>query len=314
MGNKNPLVSIIVRTKDRPKLLRNALRSIAQQSYRPIEVILVNDGGADLDGEAFKDIPANVLLNYIRLEQNTGRAHAGNVGIDNAKGEYIGFLDDDDEFFPDHTETLVTSLHGSEYAIAYTAVEFIEKSSHDNGSSSHPDKKTLFARDFSYEDLIVSNYIPLMSLLFRADLLKDLRFDESFDLYEDWDMLIRAGEKTLFHFIDKITAIYYQWSNSQIAFKSPQEIIRKETLKLYEKHREKMPLERIFDLRQENARKDKVIVEKNEHIATIETRIHDLEKTLREKDEYIQTIQSGRGWRLLSKYYKIRDRILRRIH
>ncbi|MCX8027249.1 MAG: glycosyltransferase family 2 protein, partial [Thermodesulfovibrionales bacterium] len=92
-NTSNPLVSIIVRTKDRPKLLLNALKTIHQQTYRPIEVVLVNDGGCDLDLDEIKSILGDVTLNYIRLEKNTGRAHAGNVGIDNAKGEYIGFLD-----------------------------------------------------------------------------------------------------------------------------------------------------------------------------------------------------------------------------
>ena len=48
MEEKTPLVSIIVRTKDRPKLLKRALQSIFAQTYRPIEVVLVNDGGCDL--------------------------------------------------------------------------------------------------------------------------------------------------------------------------------------------------------------------------------------------------------------------------
>src|SRR3990170_7346574 len=98
----NPLVSIIVRTKDRPKLLRRALQSIAVQTYRPIEAILVNDGGCDLDVDGLKTILGDVSLNYVRLEKNTGRAHAGNVGIENARGEYVGFLDDDDVLYPGH--------------------------------------------------------------------------------------------------------------------------------------------------------------------------------------------------------------------
>ena len=120
-------------------------------------------------------------------------------------------------------------------------------------------------------------------------------------------MLIRAGETINFHFIDKVTAVYNQWSTSQIAFKSPQETIRKETLKIYRKHRAKMPLELILDLREENARKDKVIAE-------IKSRPDNLETILKEKYDYIQIIQSGRGWRLLTKYYKIRDSIRRLIH
>lgn len=74
MNKENPLVSIIVRTKDRPKLLKRALQSIAAQTYRPIEVALVNDGGCGLDVEELKGILRDVSLNYIRLEKNTGRA------------------------------------------------------------------------------------------------------------------------------------------------------------------------------------------------------------------------------------------------
>src|SRR5512135_2804388 len=98
MDNKShtPLVSIIVRTKDRPKLLEHALESIAAQTYRPIEVVLVNDGGCDLDIEKLRSILGDVSLKYVRLENNAGRAHAGNVGIEHAQGDYIGFLDDDD--------------------------------------------------------------------------------------------------------------------------------------------------------------------------------------------------------------------------
>ncbi len=72
---ENPLVSLIVRTKDRPKLLLKSLRSIAAQDYRPIEVILVNDGGCDLDVGALRTLLGNITLNYIRLEENTGTAH-----------------------------------------------------------------------------------------------------------------------------------------------------------------------------------------------------------------------------------------------
>lgn len=69
MKEENPLVSIIVRTKDRPKLLTRALQSIAEQTYRPIEVVLVNDGGCDLDVEEIKSILGDVSLNYIKTRK-----------------------------------------------------------------------------------------------------------------------------------------------------------------------------------------------------------------------------------------------------
>jgi len=60
--------------------------------------------------------------------------------------------------------------------------------------------------------------------------------------------------------------------------------------------------------------KDKVIAEQDEYLKKIESRSDDLETILKEKCDYIQIIQSGRGWRLLTKYYKIRDSFLRLIH
>jgi glycosyltransferase involved in cell wall biosynthesis len=333
--NNNPLVSIIIRTKDRPVLLKMAIASIAGQTYRPIEVVLVNDGGCDLDIDELKGILGDITPNYIRLEKNSGRAHAGNVGIEYARGDYIGFLDDDDELYPDHIETLLSFMKESKYEIVYSAVDFIEKKYDANQIHFINKKKGSFAQDFSYNNLLIGNYIPLIALLFESDLLKKLMFDESFELYEDWDMLIRAGESARLHFINKTTAAYNQWCDSQIAFKSSPEKIREATLKLYEKHRVKIPVEVIFGLREESSRKDNLIAEKDnliaekdnliaekdnliaekdDYISALETRMDNLEKDLKEKNAYIHNIHSGRGWRLLTKYFKIRDRFLRMIH
>lgn len=122
-----PLVTIIVRTKDRPILVETALKSIFAQTYRPIEVIVINDGGCDLDAKALKGILGDVLMNYIRLENNSGRAHAGNIGIIKAEGKYIGFLDDDDKFYPEHIETLVAFMAQGNYKVGYSAVEVVKK-------------------------------------------------------------------------------------------------------------------------------------------------------------------------------------------
>jgi len=123
LENSRPLVSIIVRTKDRPELLKRALQSIAAQTYKPIEVVLVNDGGCQLDVNELEGILKDITLNYIRLENGTGRARAGNVGIENAKGEFVGFLDDDDEYYSEHIETLALFPEQDDCQIAYSVVE-----------------------------------------------------------------------------------------------------------------------------------------------------------------------------------------------
>jgi glycosyltransferase involved in cell wall biosynthesis len=213
MTEQNPLVSIIVRTKDRPRLLKRALQSINRQTYRPIEAVLVNDGGCDLDVEELKDLLGNVALDYKRLEKNRGRAHAGNVGIGGAKGKYIGFLDDDDEFYQEHVQTLVSFLEHNDYKIAYTDVEMIRCDfSPEEGTAVDLDR-SVFSEDFSYGNLFLGNYIPFNSILIESEALRSAGgLDEDFELYEDWDLLIRIGNKYPFYHLRKLTARYNQWS------------------------------------------------------------------------------------------------------
>jgi hypothetical protein len=154
-----------VRTKDRPRLLKRALRSIFAQTYRPIEVVLVNDGGCDLDIEEIKSMLGEISLNYIRLETNTGRAHAGNIGIENAKGEYLGLLDDDDELYPDHIATLAAMLLNGPNMIAYADAETVFMELDEDGNFIEKGKQLSYRHDFTPEVFFIQNYIPFMCLL-----------------------------------------------------------------------------------------------------------------------------------------------------
>lgn len=182
----------------------------------------MNDGGCDLDVEELRTILGDVPLDYHRLEKNMGRAHAGNVGIKNSKGRYIGFLDDDDELYPDHVSGLLSFLTGeSNYAAVYSDSEIVEREYDDEGRIIKENNRGLFKSwDFSREILLFENYIPLMCSLLGKELLDDIGgFDESFELYEDWDLFIRASQKGPFYHIRKVTTKYIQWSRvQQIAF------------------------------------------------------------------------------------------------
>lgn len=350
MGRENPLVSIIVRTKDRPVLLRRALQSIAAQTYRPVEVVLVNDGGCSLDVEELQSILGDVSLQYKMLEKNRGRPHAGNVGIESAQGKYLGLLDDDDEFYPDHLSTLVSFLEQNDYKVAYTDANIAYlKFDPETMQIISAEKKLFSSKDFSYNEFIIDNYIPVICLLFSKKVFRYVKgFDESFDIYEDWDLLIRMAEKYPFYHIKKTTAEYVQWSsNLQVA----QTIKYSEKAGSYHKriinkHREKFSDEIIRALIQ-NRRHSHKLAEENEHlkhyISTIEDiilqkegvtdikdvvlrrdgmsslafivkqkeeQIQNLDSMIKDKDIALSQIQNSRGWKLLSAYYRTRDRFL----
>ena len=252
MDENNPLVSIIVRTKDRPALLKTALRSVASQDYRPIEVTLINDGGCDLDLDIIRSILNDVSLNYVRFENNKGRAASGNAGILNAHGKYIGFLDDDDEFRPDHISTLVSFLEQSDCRVAYADSELVVlEVDAALGKSEIKDRRVFSSYDFFYKDLLMGNYISLISILFSAEVLKTSGgFDESLDLYEDWDLLLRIGSDYPFSHIKKVTSLYNQWSGSaQIAQSAKTDVIKASFSRVIEKHYEKITAETILNLK-----------------------------------------------------------------
>jgi LmbE family N-acetylglucosaminyl deacetylase/glycosyltransferase involved in cell wall biosynthesis len=183
-------VSVVVRTKDRPALLAEAIASIRATGY-PAEIVVVNDGGARPDIE-------NVTL--VQHDESRGRSEAANAGVRAAKSEFIAFLDDDDLYYPEHLSTLSNAASGSNAVAWYSdAVSaFID--------GDRRDSLRIYSRDFDRELLLVDNYIPLPTLLFRrADFLDAGGFDPAFDLFEDWDFLIRLAQRGDFVRVPRMT-------------------------------------------------------------------------------------------------------------
>ncbi len=89
-GETGPLVSIIVRTKDRPGLLVHALNSIQAQTYRNLEIVVVNDGGIDVR-DVIETVVPDIPVTYISHETCKGRSEAANSGMKAAKGAYSQF-------------------------------------------------------------------------------------------------------------------------------------------------------------------------------------------------------------------------------
>jgi glycosyltransferase involved in cell wall biosynthesis len=222
MEKINPTVSIIVRTKDRPTLLRRALASVAAQTYRPLEAVVVNDGGLPLDESALREALGDVPLRLETLPNSTGRAHAANVGLSLAGGAWIGFLDDDDELMPRHVLTLVNAAVLTGSPVVYSDCETVERELAPDGTILREQSRGRFflSRDFSADVLLFENYIPLMCLLYSREAIAGIGgFDETLELFEDWEFNIRVAARSTFTRVPETTARYIQWSRTeQIAF------------------------------------------------------------------------------------------------
>jgi GT2 family glycosyltransferase/LmbE family N-acetylglucosaminyl deacetylase len=200
-----PLISVIVRTMNRPEL-PEALESIAAQTYPNIEVIVVDARGEKpLDlGKTCGKFPLRVITKGKPLN----RPAAANAGLDAVKGEFFSFLDEDDLLLPDHIMLLHNSLAGHGEAAAYSIIKKIEM---DTGEALQ------MGSDFNFNDLLRENFIPIHAILFNAGILKKgCHFDPDFDIYEDWDFLIQAAHHGNFIFVEKETGIYRNFGSSSI--------------------------------------------------------------------------------------------------
>jgi len=203
-----PLVSIIVRTKDRPNLLSNALRSIKEQTYANLEIVVVNDGGQDVE-DLVTALTGNIPVTYLTHDRRKGRSAAANAGLKAAKGLYLNFLDDDDVLYPDHLETLVSCLSATGGDIAYSNVLNVYFKGPPGIPESREREGRLYSRDFDPDLLLFENYMPTMCVLFSRDVLSKIkRFSEDLEVLEVWDFWIRLSRHFWFHHIDKVTAEY----------------------------------------------------------------------------------------------------------
>lgn len=190
-----PLVTVIVRTMNRPELME-ALDSIALQTYPNIEVLVIQAAGVS---PALPATCGKYPLRTIGTGKALPRSKAANLGLSSAKGDCLIFLDEDDLFLPSHVARLVEVLVRShESRAAYTGVVV-------EGNGGIIDE---YDEDFDPALMLIRNYLPIQAVLFRRSLLNTCKFDESLDLYEDWDFWLQVCRETLLARAPGISAIY----------------------------------------------------------------------------------------------------------
>lgn len=214
------LVSVIVRSMDRP-LLQQALASLAAQTHPHFEVLVV----AVHAGHA--PLPATVGPHPLRLiptEAQRPRSVAANVGLAEARGRCILFLDDDDWLMPGHIARLVQALqqHPSARA-AYTGVALVDADNRPLGQT--------FDLPFDAVRQMAGNLTPIHAVLFDASLVAaGCRFDEALDRYEDWDFWLQLARHTVFVHLPGVSAVYRIHDSSGV-----HEDVAQASLQLYAK-------------------------------------------------------------------------------
>jgi len=219
----SPLVTIITRTYgERQEFLCESMQSVFQQTYRPIQLVVVEDGSSNSRSLVEKiSPPEGITIDYEALPKK-GRCYAGNRGQELARGEFVGFLDDDDLLLPDHIQVLVQHLCADSSAIgAYscawevpTEIVSLKPLIYIEG------ERRLFGENFSLGALWNYNYFPIQAVLFRCELFaKYGGLDEDLDCLEDWDLWLRYTAEKNFIYVNQPTSLFRMPSDCKILMK-----------------------------------------------------------------------------------------------
>ncbi|MFL6248214.1 MAG: glycosyltransferase, partial [Thermoanaerobaculia bacterium] len=174
-------------------------------------------------------------VKLVHHESSKGRAEAANSGARAAASAYIVFLDDDDLDYPEHLAVLANAARTTSKTPYTDAV-----SAFVSGGETRS-RMRLFASDFDRELLLVDNYVPLPTLLLSRDVFLDLGgFDAAFDLFEDWEFLIRLAQRGDFLHVPRITCeIRHIEGAGSITLESPEGTprFRAAKMQVWNKHR-----------------------------------------------------------------------------
>ncbi len=196
-----PIVSVIIPTHNRAELLRTAISSVINQTFKDWEVIIVDDHSTDHTRSVFESI-VDERIRYLRNKGKNGPSIARNLGITVARGEYIAFLDDDDEWLPHKLEKQVAIIDACPKKVGgiYSNRLMINRMTGEIYSD-EPGTETL--KGNLLPQLVIKNPIHTSTLMIRKSCLDQVGlFDETMRYMEDRDLWIRLAMKWDFEYIE----------------------------------------------------------------------------------------------------------------
>ena len=214
-----PLVSILIRTIGRTAFLREALESCANQTYRNLEVVVIEDG-PERSREVVEEFRDRLRVRYRATGSRKGRARAGNLALQEASGEYLNFLDDDDVFFADHVEVLVDAVREAQVAGAYALAWETHTRLADGEGGRHEEVMHVTRHNQRFDRITLwhHNFLPIQAVLFSRRLYeRHGGFAEDMDQLEDWNLWTRYTLEDDFVLVPKTTSKYRVPAEAHVA-------------------------------------------------------------------------------------------------
>lgn len=217
--SKTHLVSVVIPTYGRSEMLKRAIGSVLNQIYDNIEIIVVDDNDSDSEDRrrtegALQKYLQNDQIVYLKHEKNAGGCAARNTGIDVANGEYIGFLDDDDEWLPEFIAKHLEKL-SSGADVVYCNYFLVN----DLSGKDKLEMKTNNKSGNVFNDLL-RGWCPTTTSMFlvkKECFEQSGNFDDSLQSFQDYDMWLNLSRNYKFDYCDEHLIVKYEHGFEQLA-------------------------------------------------------------------------------------------------
>ncbi len=209
-----PLVSVIIPTYNRSDLLGRAVKSVLSQTFTDLEIVIVDDCSNDQTPVVVKRLKdSDPRIRYIRLKENQGGPRARNRGIREARGKYIGLLDDDDQWLPQKLKEQVKRFREGpdELGLLYGGFKIIQPN--------QPERtKMPKHRGDIFKPLLRGCLIGSPTNLVKRECFDRVGlFDPKLKSCQDWDIWVRIAKEFQGDYLDQVVAIYYLHNQGQIS-------------------------------------------------------------------------------------------------
>jgi len=195
MNTELPLVSVVLPTFKRPEFLERAVRNVLSQTYANVELIVVDDNDAGDFKDKAEEIMQRLMSEYtgrsmafVQHPHNLGGGAARNSGAKLAKGRYVAFLDDDDEWYSEKLEKQIEYFETLSSMVGALYCGYLYQDGDDQKIVYRNEKGSLS------KEILLDKFAPGASstLVFRKDVLQEIGyFDETFQRHQDLEILIR---------------------------------------------------------------------------------------------------------------------------
>jgi len=206
------MISIVMPTYNRAYIIDSSIKSVLAQTYSDFELIIVDDGSTDDTEKVIKSFN-DKRIRYIKLEKNSGASHARNIGIENAKGEYITFHDSDDTMASTKLEEQYNYMKENDYDISFCEFEFNKKDMHYQIPSKKQIKMVEKIGLFNYI-LKYGNIVSTLCIFAKKSCFDNNRFNEELPRLQDYDLALRLSKQYDIKLLKKVLAYGYVQTDS----------------------------------------------------------------------------------------------------